>query len=86
MAINKEKSALALCHKSIVTMVKLNELHFKLLLHPSYPPDLAPNDYWLLADHERMHQGKRFSSNEEVISETETFFEVKDKLFQKEIM
>ena len=32
------------CHKSIVTMVKLHELHFELLLHPPYPPDLAPSD------------------------------------------
>ena len=30
-----------------------------------------------------MLQGKKFGSNEEVISETEAYFEAKDKLFNK---
>ena len=59
------------CHKSIVRMAKLYELHFELLLHPPYSPDLAPSDYRLFADLKRMLQGKRFGSTEGVISETE---------------
>ena len=35
------------CHKSIATMAKLHELHFRLLLYPPYSPDLAPSNYWL---------------------------------------
>ena len=66
-------------HKSIATMAKLHELHFELLLHPHYSQDPAPSDYWLFADLKRMFQGKRFRSNEEVISETETYFEAKGK-------
>ena len=74
----------ALCHKStIATMVKQQELHFELLLHPPYSPDLAPSDYWLFADLKRMLLGKRFGSNEEVISEIEAYFEAKDKSFNK---
>ena len=53
------------------------------LLHPPYSPDLAPSDYWLFADLKRMFQGKTFGSNEEVISETEAYLEVKDKSFYK---
>ena len=64
-------------------MAKLHELHFKLLLHQLYSPDLAPSNYRLFADLKRMLQGKRFGSNEELISETETYFEAKDKLFYK---
>lgn len=30
------------CHKSMKTVVKLNELHFQLLDHPACSPDLAP--------------------------------------------
>ena len=56
-------------------MAKLNELHFALLPQPPYSPDLAPSDYWL--------QGKRFGSNEEVITETEAYFLTKDKSFDK---
>ena len=48
----------ALCHKSIATMAKLHELHFKLLLHPPYSPDLAPSDYWLFADLKKIAPGK----------------------------
>ena len=60
--------------KSIATMAKLHELHFELLLHPPYSPDLVPNDYWLFPDLKRMLQGKGSDSNEEVISETEPYF------------
>ena len=69
--------------KLIAMMAKLHELHFELFPHPPYSPDLAPNDDWLLADLNRMLQGKRFDSNEEVILETEAYFEAKDKLFYK---
>ena len=71
------------CHKSIATMAKLYELHFKLLPHLPYSPELAPSNCWLFADRKRMLQGKRFGSNEEVISETEAYFEAKDKSFYK---
>ena len=40
---------------------------------------------WMSADVNRMVQGKRFDSNEEVISETEAHFESKDKSFNKEV-
>lgn len=69
------------CHKSMKTMAKLNELRFELLCHPPYSPDLAPSDYWLFADLKRMLQGKKFGSNEEVITEVEAYFANKDKSF-----
>ena len=88
MATNGEEKVLfhqdnAPCHKSITTMTKLHEFHFKLVPHPPYYPDLAPSDYWLFADLKRMLQGKRFGSNEERISETEAYFETKDLSFNK---
>ena len=33
------------CHKLITAMAKLHELHFELLPHPHYSPNLAPSDY-----------------------------------------
>ena len=66
----------ALCHKSIATRAKLHELHFELLPHPLYSPDLAPSDNWLFEDFKKMLQRKRFGSNEEVILETEDYLEV----------
>ena len=41
------------------------------------------SDYWLFADLERILQGKRFGSNEEVVSESEAYFDAKDKSFYK---
>ena len=54
-----------------------------MLLHPHYSPDLVPSDNWLFVDLKRKLQGKRFGTNEEVISETEAYFEAKDKSFYK---
>ncbi|GFU71899.1 hypothetical protein TNCV_1628401 [Trichonephila clavipes] len=34
---------------------------FELLSHPPYSSDLAPRDYWLLADLQRMLQGKSYT-------------------------
>ena len=76
----------ALCHKSIAKMAKLHELVFKLLPHPPYSPNLAPSEYCQFAHLKRMFQRKRFNSNEEVISETETYFEAKDKSFYKKAL
>ena len=64
-------------------MAKLNELSFELLPHPPYSPDLAPSDYYLFPNLRKMLQGKRFYSNEEVITKTNAYFEVKDKSFCK---
>ena len=56
------------CQKSIATMAKLHELHFELLPHPPYFPNLAPSESNLFKNLKTMPQGKRFSSNEEVIA------------------
>ena len=48
-----------------------------------YSPDLAPSNYRLFAKPEKNAPGKRFGSNEKVISETEAYFEAKDKSFYK---
>ena len=62
-------------------MAKFPELHFELLPHPPYSPDLAPSDYCLFADLKKMLAGKNVISIEEAIAETEAYFEVEDKTF-----
>ena len=71
----------ALCHKLMKTIVKLNELRFKLIFHPLYSSDMTPIDYWMFADLKTVFQEKRFGSKEEVIAELEAYFESKDKSF-----
>ena len=43
-----------LYHKSMKTMVKLNESSFELLPHSRYSPDMAPSDYWPFVDLRKM--------------------------------
>ncbi|XP_011066409.1 PREDICTED: histone-lysine N-methyltransferase SETMAR-like [Acromyrmex echinatior] len=62
-------------HTSLKAMIKLDQLRFELVAHPSYSPDLAPSNYYLFPNLKRWLQGKRFTSNEEVIAETEAYFE-----------
>lgn len=71
------------CHRSMKTMAKLNELGFELLTHPPYSPDLAPSDFFLFSDLKRMLAGKKFKSNDEVIAETEAYFDEKEKSYYK---
>jgi hypothetical protein len=37
----------AASHKTPITRQKLANLHFEVLKHPAYSPDLAPSDYCL---------------------------------------
>jgi [histone H3]-lysine36 N-dimethyltransferase SETMAR len=62
------------CYKSIKMTAKLHELGNELLPHPPYSPELAPSDFFLFEEFRRMLAGKKFSTNEEVIAETEAYF------------
>lgn len=70
-------------HKSYATMSKLDELHFELLPHPPYSPDLAPSDYFLFSDLKKHLRGQRYGSDSEVIEVTNQYLEGKDKTFYK---
>jgi len=73
-------------HTSSKAMAKLEQLRFELVAHPPYSPDLAPSDYYLFPNLKRWLQGKRFRSNEEVIAETEAYFEGLDvSYYRKDI-
>ena len=67
------------------TMANLHELQFELLPHSPYSPELALSEYYLFVNLKRMLQERRFGSNEEVITETEAYFEAKDKFYKKGI-
>jgi hypothetical protein len=55
-----------------------------LLPHPPFSPDLATSDLFLFADlKKRMLAGKKFSTDEERITETEAYFEAMSKSYYK---
>jgi len=55
-------------------MGKLRDLHYKLLEHPPYSPDLAPSDFYLFPKFKLFLAGQLFSSNQETIAAVEEYF------------
>jgi histone-lysine N-methyltransferase SETMAR len=55
-------------------MGKLRDLHYELLEHPFYSPDLAPSDFCLFPKLKLFLAGHRFSSNQEAIPAVEGYF------------
>jgi len=51
------------------------------LLPPAYSPDLVPCDYSLFPNLKKWFGRKRFTTREQLIAETETYFEGLDKLY-----
>ena len=81
----KKKRALSL-RQSTMSQVDYNDgkttwIALRMASAPSLFFRSGPSDSWLFAYLKRMLKEKRVGSNEEVISETEVYFEVKDKSF-----
>ncbi|QQP52895.1 Putative mariner transposase [Caligus rogercresseyi] len=68
-------------HTCVVSMAKFYELRYELLPHPPYSPDLAPSDYFLFPNLKKWLAGKRFYSNNEIVSQTNTYFEDLEKSY-----
>jgi hypothetical protein len=51
--------------KKILAMGNLRDLHYELLEHPPYSPDLAPSDFHLFPKLKLFLAGQHFSSNQE---------------------
>ena len=69
------------CGYQFQSMVKLR---YELLPHPPYFSDLAPCDFFLFPNLKKWLGGKKFTSNEEVIAETEAYFAEFDKSYFSE--
>jgi histone-lysine N-methyltransferase SETMAR len=68
-------------HTAKVAMGKIKELHFELLPHPPYSPDLAPCDFHLFANLKKWLGGQKYSSNTEVIEAVNGYFEGLDESY-----
>jgi histone-lysine N-methyltransferase SETMAR len=44
-------------HKAVITHQKLADLHFEVLKHSGYSPDLAPSNYYLFPNLEKHFKG-----------------------------
>jgi [histone H3]-lysine36 N-dimethyltransferase SETMAR len=50
-------------HTALDTSLKLREIHFELVDHPPYSPDLAPSDFYLFPNLKKWLAGQRFISD-----------------------
>jgi len=55
-------------------MGKLRYLHYELLEHPPYTPDLAPSDFYLFPKLKLFLTAEPFSLNQEAIATVEGYF------------
>jgi histone-lysine N-methyltransferase SETMAR len=55
-------------------MGKLRDLHYELLEHPPYSPDLAHSDFHLFPKLKLFLAGQHFSSNQEAIAAVGGYF------------
>lgn len=76
----------ALCHKTIATMTKLHDLHFKFLPYSPHSPDLTSSDYNLFVNLKKKLAVKRDGSYVEVIAKTKSYFEALDKSFYRKVI
>jgi histone-lysine N-methyltransferase SETMAR len=55
-------------------MGKLRDLHYELLEHPHYSPDLAPSDFCLFPKLKLFLTGQCFFPNQEAFAAVERYF------------
>ncbi|KAG5306987.1 SETMR methyltransferase, partial [Acromyrmex insinuator] len=68
-------------HTCPALMTKFNEFRYELLPHPAYSPDLAPCDCFRFLNLKKWFGGKRFTTREQFIAETEAYFEGENKSY-----
>ena len=71
-------------HTCPTPIAKFNEFRYELLPHPAYSSDLAPCDYFLFLNLKKWFGGKRFTTREQLIAETEAYFEELDKSYNSD--
>ena len=71
----------ALACSSGIVAAKLHKLRCELLPHLLYLPNLVPYDSFLFPIIKTWFEGKKFSSNEEIIVETAAYFNEFDKSY-----
>ena len=68
-------------HKSLVAMFTVHDCGFELIDHRLYSPDLAPSDYFLFPNLKKHLAGKRYESDDDVISAVEDFFKGQENCY-----
>lgn len=74
-------------HKSAIAMAKSHELRFELVPLSPYSPVMIPRDHHLFPNLNKWLGDKRFSSNSEVITSVNSYYDALDSsLYNKGIV
>ena len=68
-------------HKYNIVQAAIRKAGFVELNHPSYSPDIAPSDYYLLSNLKKFLRGKNFSLDDETINTVEDYLNNLDSEF-----
>ncbi|CAH2092000.1 unnamed protein product [Euphydryas editha] len=68
-------------HTSLMTLNKLKELGWEVLMHPPYSPDLAPSDYYLFRSLQNSLNGKKLADRNSAENHLAKFFDDKPQKF-----
>jgi hypothetical protein len=71
----------AASHKLVIVHQKLADIHFEVLKHLAYSPDLAPSHYYLIHNFRKHLKGRKFSSIEEAKLAAKWWFAAQPKEF-----
>jgi histone-lysine N-methyltransferase SETMAR len=72
--VNKKKVLFHQVHSCVVAAKKIEELGFEFVPHLPYSPDLARSDFHLFPKLNIFLGGKKFCTNEELISTVDDYF------------
>lgn len=73
-------------HTAILTRDKLEKMHWEILDHPPYSPDLSPCDFFLFAPMKQSLGGERFENNEDVEEYVRNWLSTRPQTFFEEGM
>ena len=70
-------------HVAKMTLAKIAELNWEIMLHPPYSPDLSPTDFHLFLSLDNHVKNRTFNIEDDLKTEVHSFFQSKTKDFYK---
>jgi histone-lysine N-methyltransferase SETMAR len=71
-------------HSSLVACQAARDCGYEILPHPPYSPDLAPSDFFLFPQLKSTLRGRRFNTDNDVITVTEDYFSSKSRGYYRD--
>ena len=66
-----------------MTLAKIAEINWEIMLHPPYSPDLSPTDFHLFLSFDNHMKNRTFNIEDDLKTEVLNFFQSRTKDFYK---